>query len=1131
MVCFPHSESESLCCGRQSAMKRSHFAGDGGLGYGEEGGVPPKLQATSTAWPNYSQNDINMGAGGRGVYSGGKQTGYGNAHQGGESKTLDRLKTLSGTAPPPASYHPPAQDTGYPKIRFSGFEQGGGDYDYGYSEREGGGGGGYGQGGGGGGDGSYSQGGGGGGGYNQGGGGYNQDFSQGGGGGGVYNQVGGYNQGGGGGGYNQVEGYNQSGGGGGGGYAQEGGYDDGSGYDMGGRFDQGYGYNHGSYGGQQTGWDYGQGQGGGYGSGAMMGGGGQGHRGQGRGQGQEWGRGAPSARGTFGKGGGGGNQLAQGRSQTRGFASSGGQGNRGRGRGQNENYPGQAGRGGSKQRGRGGGALLGQQNVGYDAFAYPHQNQRGFTKRGGQPRGNFQGRGGGAGGRGGGGTGATASQVKSISDNIMGMVTKGQGKVRGVRGGQRGRGGGGRGGGGGGKPTSLMDLVDTARQRKFSAGNSSCSEEVNRLSQFVEFFVSCPDRVNCIQTLSNALSASRLNLKIEFEAEELIFVTKPLFTGVLTLGGYFLTRGLGLSKKAVKHDCFQRCVEILRTMSVDQILKLEDCGKDSLKQEVQHQSETNFDSFCSFLSTKHNSSSISDTSMMNIKQENPKKQKQAAENETSEKIRTAAVSESQVAERNFPLSDKMMMLLKEVEKSDMEEAGVARASRFDVLCFKVGISVTALFRAVDISQARRFYTQPFKGDPDLDLICEIYYDGVKVGEGRGRPRKEAQAAAYGAIQARLQAEPIAQLVQGPQLPSQPEGLPDYFEVIYKGVKPLEGNNHPRLFSLRNYPPDLTKPVEDLVIHETQGETIEDNAYKILEFSASKNSMLLEWKYLDKTPTADGFRCEISLNRQTTVVGMGSSKTKSRNTASAMILIELYQTQDVICYSSKEDFSKALSLSDLTKRAEELKGEGPPQTERVECVWPDSAVKPEGDVAAWLGNPDRLWLEDAILEAMMTYRKRVTLEELLFGPGLSEAMRRFCVAAARRCLLCPPNIRTSPGKDTYCAFHHRSVTPQEMVKVLHINKSTSGRYTLARSNKPLSVTQQAQFVRTFPDQWLARARDLQEAERRRQAERAASAAAGGGVSTEEVAVKMEDSVAMHTEDGVVNAEGKVKGNAE
>lgn len=104
----------------------------------------------------------------------------------------------------------------------------------------------------------------------------------------------------------------------------------------------------------------------------------------------------------------------------------------------------------------------------------------------------------------------------------------------------------------------------------------------------------------------------------------------------------------------------------------------------------------------------------------------------------------------------------------------------------------MGISVTALFRAVVLTDARQFHSQPFRGDPDVELICEIYYDGILVGKGRGRPRKEAQVAAYADIQRRLQKEPVSKIAQGTPLPSHPESLPDYFEIIYKGAKPQEG---------------------------------------------------------------------------------------------------------------------------------------------------------------------------------------------------------------------------------------------------------------------------------------------------------------------------------------------------
>ena len=71
--------------------------------------------------------------------------------------------------------------------------------------------------------------------------------------------------------------------------------------------------------------------------------------------------------------------------------------------------------------------------------------------------------------------------------------------------------------------------------------------------------------------------------------------------------------------------------------------------------------------------------------------------------------------------------------------------------------------------------------------------------------------------------------------------------------------------------------------------------------------------------------------------------------------------------------------------------------------------------------------------------------------------------------------------------------------QEMVKILHIKNSASGRYKLVRANKPFSVVQQAQFVRTFPDVWRERVRTIQEAERQRREEAAAAATAAAAAA--------------------------------
>ncbi|KAK7094857.1 hypothetical protein V1264_006349 [Littorina saxatilis] len=927
-------------------------------------------------------------------------------------------------------------------------------------------------------------------------------------------------------------------------------------------YDQSYGYNESATYGADANWSYdasgGRGYdasgGGGYGGGMQFGGGrGMGYgggggavvkRGRGRGQarggqGQGQARGQVQQRGR-GRGqsfqyqggdqGAGGNQAPRGRGRGQGgFGQQGqGQDNRGWGRGQGQPWKNNDQSGGFQQkpRGRGRGNYSGgdgnysnnysnyeEQDNTYSS--YNSQNQTGYQNRG---RGGYQSRGRGGQGdtrgrgrgnqRGGGfGRGSTAGQVQAVSDNIMGMVRGGR-----ARGG-RGRGARGRGGPAG-KPTSFMDMVDSAYTRKFSkTSNVALSPEAAAFNQFLEFFLTCPDRVNGIQTIGNAQTASRLSVKIEFEAEQLCFIIKPLFTGVLKVGGVFLTRGLGLSKKAVKHDCFERAVEIMRISSLEEILVLEDCGKETLREEVERQSKDDIEAFKSFLSAKAASStdaSVNPHSQLPPTSKFQPQQKQAGEVDVSQQIRTAAVSESQPAERNFPLADKMMMLLKEIEKSGMEEADVAMASRYDVLCFKVGIRVAALYKVVDLKYNRQYNTSPYKGDPDINLICEIYYDDVLIGEGEGRPRKEAQIAAYNSIQSRLMKEPVSQIAQGPKIPPQPEALPNFFEIIHKGAKPQSGNNHHRMMSLRSYPPDLTKSMGDMVIIEMVGDTIEENAYKILEYSASKNSMLLEWKQLDKGNNLNGFRCEMSVNGQKSATGMGASKPKARNAAAAMILMDMYMSNDVISSEGVEDLTKATSLEEITARAEALKLEGPPRKERVENVWHEEALSAKEKTAdtpeealsqkqKWMANPLQPWFEDAIVEMMVNHGKKLTLEELIIGPGITPEMRRFVTAAAKHCLL-GSTTKEDPVRGSFVIAHQRSIVPEEMAMILRINKGASGRYKLVRDNKQISVLQQAQFVRNFPEIWRARAKASLEADKGKKGEVSTTSGASATTST-------------------------------
>jgi hypothetical protein len=54
-----------------------------------------------------------------------------------------------------------------------------------------------------------------------------------------------------------------------------------------------------------------------------------------------------------------------------------------------------------------------------------------------------------------------------------------------------------------------------------------------------------------------------------------------------------------------------------------------------------------------------------------------------------------------------------------------------------------------------MADSRQGISTPYKGDAELDLICEIYYDKIKVGQGRGKPRREAQKVAYENLMMRM----------------------------------------------------------------------------------------------------------------------------------------------------------------------------------------------------------------------------------------------------------------------------------------------------------------------------------------------------------------------------------------
>ncbi|XP_041371019.1 uncharacterized protein LOC121384622 [Gigantopelta aegis] len=235
-----------------------------------------------------------------------------------------------------------------------------------------------------------------------------------------------------------------------------------------------------------------------------------------------------------------------------------------------------------------------------------NQNWEGYSKGGrGGGRGSGQRGGGGRGGGMGRGGGQTAGQVfgrgaqglfhgargaKGFDQgaNAAGQRGRGVGRGRGQMQGknQRGR-GQGRGGKSGYQNQTFQNLnrrgghmapVHSLAPVQVKAGNLSLSLP-EKIRRFCLFCINEADKINEIQTIENALTASKLGLKSEYTVGD---VNGKIFSGALFLDGVFIARSASRKKKQAKHDCYAKALSVLRTMTVSQIMALKDEGPESV---------------------------------------------------------------------------------------------------------------------------------------------------------------------------------------------------------------------------------------------------------------------------------------------------------------------------------------------------------------------------------------------------------------------------------------------------------------------------------------------------------------------------------------------------------------------
>ncbi|XP_067685725.1 uncharacterized protein [Haliotis asinina] len=146
------------------------------------------------------------------------------------------------------------------------------------------------------------------------------------------------------------------------------------------------------------------------------------------------------------------------------------------------------------------------------------------------------------------------------------------------------------------KPVPLLSLDLGIPDRRIRDRGSSLvpktlESKLTRLIADVRRYIQTDDHVNDIHTLD--IFMSRYKLKGDYKHDSLGKIGKKLtFTGSLQVNNVFLARTAGISKKDVKHACYEKAVAVLLNNPVPEILKLEDEGIEKLKVKLLAAEET-----------------------------------------------------------------------------------------------------------------------------------------------------------------------------------------------------------------------------------------------------------------------------------------------------------------------------------------------------------------------------------------------------------------------------------------------------------------------------------------------------------------------------------------------------------
>ncbi|CAL1536809.1 unnamed protein product [Lymnaea stagnalis] len=651
--------------------------------------------------------------------------------------------------------------------------------------------------------------------------------------------------------------------------------------------------------------------------------------------------------------------------------------------------------------------------------------------------------------------------------------------------------------------TSLHDVIKSASCRKI-IGNQEPISPNSPMNLFIErwkaFALGFTDCGNAVSNIECSLKASKLSqLQLNFECK---FLAKcsiySIFTGVLSVNkllnnavaeSTFLARGMGLSKKSAKMDCYEKAYKLLFNSSIQEIMNQEDCGEEFLTQEVTILYKDNPKGFMDLLKKSNaladieaappsattgkgrGSGGSKRTSNVRPGGTDPKRGRFTDHlTDILENKHLSLAPQKKVGilmHPNDSLYDKLEKL-----KELLKEEGITKlhiVPKIDQIAHKTAIHIKNVYRFQDV---------PILGfESRMPVYCEIYFDDVFMADGAADfKRNTAMQLAYTNLSNRLYSQPLEAIVNTARL-WEPYMVsePDICNVVTKWQG--EDNNSLLTSNLANMKqmmqsmPDVNLPIDCMVLTEHESDKDIQNVFKALELSATRNLMLLECEIV-RNPDMK-FTCSLSLQGRLLSSRTHFTKNGAKRSCSEAVMNEMKKKHDYIFVTSKfighTITREELELLGAKKKA---LGEPPGKIFHKRNTEEQNDIIASADDSIFLKRNDSDLLIDPSANvkrdnvdradippvakgtdiALDSCQNEISLEDLMVNVNnMPKSQRDMVTSCASKMGL---RVITKLKNTHDSSLLRRTVTAQDMSKILQLNGGESGRYKLVSCKNPL-----------------------------------------------------------------------------